>query len=347
MTMNDLPMLWFSQTVEGTPEPWKHFQVDGVLLNAYQILQDPNAANRLKNKKIHAFLDFHGPIMMDSGGFLFMKKKAMKIRPEKISKLYEESEPNYGVILDHPLTVGLTDLEVRRRQLLTLGNTKKMIALKNGPNPELIPVVHGHTIHSVRWFVRQLNRIGEFKVYGIGSLVPSVFNARGVGGIHNVIEIVSYVRRLLPKKTIHVFGVGSTVTMHLMFAAGADSLDSSAWRSKAAFGAIQLPGIGDRFITGRAGKATGKKYLNLSKEEERILERCRCPACKQSGLPELRLSFSKRALHNAWVLQREVEKARKLIRDNRYDTYVQKVVGNSRFRNALELARSLETLPLP
>jgi len=343
MTEITPPVLWFSQVVGGRPEPWKYFRVDGVLLNAYEILQEPNIANQLKKNGIHHYLGFRGPVMMDSGGFLFMKKKSMTVKPDTISELYKESRPNYGVILDHPLTLGLTAREVRRRQFVTLRNTRRMNLSQRSLNPELIPVIHGHTMSSIKWFVHQLDKIGEFKVYGIGSLVPSVFNARGIGGIHNVIRIVSYVRKLLPKKIIHVFGVGSTVTMHLMFAAGADYLDSSAWRVKAAFGAIQLPGIGDRFITGRAGKATGKKYLDLSKEEERIIERCRCPACRQSGLPGLRRSFSKRALHNAWVLQREVEKARKLVKDNRYDTYVQKVVGNSRFRNALELARSLET----
>jgi tRNA-guanine family transglycosylase len=344
--MNDLPMLWFSQPVEGIPEPWKHFKVDGVLLNAYQILQDTCAANRLKGRNVHSFLRFHGPVMMDSGGFLFMKKRTMKARPERISRLYHESEPNYGVILDHPLTVGLTPQEARRRQLLTLSNTRKMIAMQKESDPQLIPVIHGHTIESVGWFIQQLNRLGEFDVYGIGSLVPSVFNARGVGGIHNVIQILSYVRRLLPRKVIHVFGVGSAVTMHLMYAAGADSLDSSSWRSKAAFGAIQLPGIGDRFITGRAGKVTGKKYLNLSKDEKRTLEECRCPVCKQSGLQGLKRSFSKRAIHNAWVLQREVEKARRLLKENQYDDYVERVVGKTRFRNALQLARSLERLSL-
>jgi len=335
------PVLWFSQVAGGRPEPWKYFRVDGVLLNAYEILQEPRIANQLKKNGIHHYLDFYGPVMMDSGGFLFMKKKSLTVRPDTISELYKESKPNFGVVLDHPLTLGLTAREVRRRQLVTLRNTRRMTFSQRSSNPELIPVIHGHTMHSIEWFVQQLEKIREFKVYGIGSLVPSVFNARGIGGIHNVIRIVSYVRKLLPKKIIHVFGVGSTVTMHLMFAAGADSLDSSAWRVKAAFGAIQLPGIGDRFITGRAGKATGKKYLDLSKPERRILEECGCPACKQNGLSNLKQSFSMRALHNCWVFQREVEKTRKMIKTNVYDAYIDEIVGKSRFRIALELAKSL------
>mgnify|MGYP001089913282 CR=1 FL=1 len=337
------PMLWFSQEIGKRPEPWKYFQVDGVLVNAYKILKQPSIANRLRESKVHSYLKFPGPVMMDSGGFLFMTKRSMRVLPDTIAELYESTKPDYGVVLDHPLTIGLTTREARRRQLLTLSNTRRMIVARNASNPELVPVIHGHTLASVGWFVRQLQRIGEFRVYGIGSLVPSVFNARGVGGIHNVIQIVSHVRKLLPRKIVHVFGVGSTITMHLMFASGADSLDSSSWRSKAAFGIIQLPGIGDRYITGRAGKATGKKYLNLSRKEARILDECHCPACKKLGLSGLRRSFSMRALHNCWVLQKEVEKARRLAKTGEYRAYVKEVVGKSRFSNALQLALSLRT----
>jgi len=339
----EFPVMWFSQIAGGTPEPWRYFRLDGVLLNAYDILQSPRIADRMRKYRIHSYLDFRGPVMMDSGGFMFMTKRHMRVKPEAISKLYEATGPDYGVVLDHPLTIGLTRGETRRRQLVTLRNTRSMIEKRASANPELIPVIHGHTLPSIEWFVRRLAKIGDFRIYGIGSLVPSVFNARGVGGINNVIRIVAHVRKLLPGKLVHVFGVGSTITMHLMFASGVDSLDSSSWRSKAAFGIIQLPGIGDRYITGRAGKSTGKKYLNLSRRELEILEECNCPACKKLGLIGLRRSFSMRALHNCWVFQKEVEKARKLHRRNEYLSYVDEVVGKSRFSNALQLARSLKT----
>jgi 7-cyano-7-deazaguanine tRNA-ribosyltransferase len=337
-------MLWFSQLAGKAPEPWKHFQLDGLLLNAYDILQRSKIANKMKESGVHDYLNFHGPVMMDSGGFLFMMKRTMRIRPQMILDLYEATKPNFGVVLDHPLALRLTRTEVRGRQIVTLRNTKSMTSRSKSANPELIPVIHGHTIESVKWFIRRLNAIGEFRLYGIGSLVPSVFNARGVGGIHNVIRIVSFVRKALPSKKIHVFGVGSAITMHLMFAAGADSLDSSSWRSKAAYGIIQLPGIGDRYITGRAGRTTGKTYLNLSRSEKNMLETCKCPACRREGLTDLKRSFKMRALHNAWVLQREVEKARRRLREGTYDDYVDEVVGNSRFSNALKLARSLDLL---
>lgn len=126
--------------------------------------------------------------------------------------------------------------------------------------------------------------------------------------------------------------------MHLMFYAGADSVDSSSWRSKAAFGAIQLAGVGDRYIT---SNKRHKKYLNLSRKEKRILDSCRCPACRQHSLGDLRKNFELRALHNAWVFQSEIEKVRRLIKKNRYEDYVEQVLKINRFYSVFEHVRKL------
>ena len=122
----------------------------------------------------------------------------------------------------------------------------------------------------------------------MGSLVPSLYNVKGVGGILNVVKVISEVRKQIPDARLHIFGTGGTLTMHLMFYAGADSLDSSAWRTKAAFGAIQMPGMGDRWVT----KAIRKKpYPQLSREERMALENCRCPSCKKHGFKGLQTKF--------------------------------------------------------
>ncbi len=335
------PFLWFGQEIHGVPKPWLEFKMDGVMVNAYEILQKTKTIQVIAEKGIHRYLKFKGPIMMDSGGFLFMQKNVMDVDPEAIVDLYEESKPDFGVVLDHPLGAGLNYHQKKVRQLKTLTNTKIMLRYRKTRNPMLMPVIHGHTISSIEWFVKQLNKIGDFPIYGLGSLVPSVFNAKGVGGIYNVVKLVSHVRKMLPDKKIHIFGVGSTVTMHLMFYSGADSVDTTAWRTKAAHGAIQLSGIGDRYITGKAGKATHKKYLDVSGDEKKLLEDCKCPACTTTSIYELRKSYRLRAMHNAWVFQKEVEKARRLIRRSKYDDYLRDIVSSTRFSKVFELAKKL------
>jgi len=335
----ETPFLWFAQLIEGKPKPWKHFSLDGVMVNAYEILGKTKANNEVRKKGIHGYLQFRGPTMMDSGGFQFMKKKELNIDPKKILELYEESKPNFGVVLDHPLGPNLSHEEKMDRWFKTLTNTRIMVANYNTNCSELVPAVHGHEIEEIDWFLQELDRISAFRCLGIGSLVPSVFSTKGAGGIANVVEIVNFVRKKLPERRIHVFGVGSTLTMHLMFYAGADSVDSSGWRTKAAYGAIQLPGIGDRYITSRKRHKT---YRDLSENEKEILAQCECPVCKKEGLETLKKSFTSRALHNAWIFQKEVEKARELIKMDEYESFVQEILTQSSLSSAFKFAMELK-----
>jgi tRNA-guanine family transglycosylase len=302
------------------------------MVNAYEILQNNSANTKIREIGIHEYTKFKGLITIDSGGFLFMSKKTIDITPKIILELYEKSKPNFGVILDHPLNPSLPNEINKKRLSKTLQNTKKMLQSKQSSNPELMPVIHGYDTKTIKDYVKKLNKIGDFNIYGIGSLVPSVFNTKGASGIYNAVKIVSYIRKLLPTKTIHVFGIGSTVTMHIMFYAGADSIDSSSWRSKAAFGAIQLPGLGDRYITPRKRHKT---YPQLKNDELKLLEECKCPICKKNGVEGLKRSFTLRALHNAWIYQREIEKTRKLMRNGDYEDYVKQVISKTRFSKTL------------
>ncbi|MEM5782714.1 MAG: tRNA-guanine transglycosylase [Candidatus Aenigmatarchaeota archaeon] len=335
------PFLFFSQLINGVPKPWKYFKIDGLMVNAYEILSKNSTNKAIRKQGVHAYLNFNGIITIDSGGFLFMKKKNLDIHPQEILELYKQSKPNFGVVLDYPLNTNLSRKEIRRRQIITLKNIKYMVENYNRRNPELIPVIHGNTIKSVQWYLKKLEEINDFNIYGIGSLVPSVFTSKGAGGIYNVIEIIAFVKSQLPNKKIHVFGVGSALTMHLMFYAGANSVDSTGWRTKAAFGAIQLPGIGDRYITPNKKHA---KYPNLSKEEKKILNQCACPICKKFTLKELIQSFKYRAIHNSWVFQRELVIARKLLKENEeeYEKYVEKILNRTKFYKAFKFIKKMK-----
>jgi tRNA-guanine family transglycosylase len=328
------PFLLFTQTIKGVPKPWKYFKIDGIMVNAYEILQSPEVNEEIQKQKIHNFLDFRGLVTIDSGGFFFMRKKILDVKPETILQLYKKSKPNYGVVLDYPIALETSAKEIRKRQLKTLENIRIMTELHDASNPELIPVIHGHNVKSIEWYLSKLNQISEFETYGVGSLVPAVRNQRGSNlTIYDAVKIISYLRKKLPDKKIHVFGVGSTLTLHLIFYAGADSVDSSSWRTKAAFGAVQLPGVGDRYITKNKKR---KNYPDLSKNEKRLIENCKCPACKNHSLQELKKSFVLRALHNAWVYQKEIETVRKQLRNGGYNEYVYEVLKGTRFFKVLK-----------
>jgi 7-cyano-7-deazaguanine tRNA-ribosyltransferase len=333
------PCFWFSQSLDDPPEPWKYFKIDGLLLNAYQILNCRRANIQIRDQKIHKYSRFDGPIMMDSGGFLFMRRNRLDVSADEIINLYEDAKPNFGIVLDHPITPDLSPYIIRKRRLRTLFNTARMMELRVTENPEIIPVIHGFSNRSIVQFIKQLQKISEFKTYGIGSLVPSIFNIKGIGGISNVVKTIMTIRDFLPNARLHVFGVGSTTTMNLMFYAGADSVDSSGWRTKAAFGAIQLPGMGDRYVTQRK---RNKKYHNLYPREKLVLDKCKCPICRKYGLTELQKSFEARALHNAWVFQQEIENVRELKKSGEYEKYARNRISNSVYRSNLYLIDKLK-----
>ncbi len=337
--MINQPFLWFAQVINGKPEPWKQFPLEGLMVNAYEILKKTKANSEVRSQGIHEYMEFDGPIMMDSGGFQFMKKNELNVDPKEILELYQVSKPDFGIVLDHPLGPNLDHKEKLDRWLKTLANTRIMLANHNMDCTELVPVIHGHELSKIEWFIDELNKISSFNYLGIGSLVPSVFSTKGAGGISNVVEIVNFVRKKLVDKRIHVFGIGSNLTMHLMFYAGADSVDSSGWRTKAAYGAIQLPGIGDRYITSRT---RNKTYRDVSEEEKQILASCGCPICTTEGLKKLRKSFKSRAMHNAWVYQEEVKKARELIKFGKYEKYVEDILLKTPFAYVFNKAKNLK-----
>lgn len=294
------PCFWLGLRVYAKPNPLDYFDLRTILVNAYEMLQNIGCQD-----SIHKLLRTNAVIMMDSGGFQLMKNGNLSINAEDILKIYRRTRPDIGVVLDYPLNPE----NIRERQerwKKTVENTKFM--LDNAGDVVLMPVVHGYTLDELIEACRDVKKIADPKIVGIGSLVPLIKNINRETGIKYIKRAITVVRREFPDSFIHVFGIGSTITMHLMFSFGADSVDSMAWRMKAAYGAIQLPGIGDRFIS-----PNGKKRKKLI--EEHLLEECSCPICVGKTLEERKIAlsnsipnaFTNRAIHNAYVFIKEHE----------------------------------------
>ena len=166
-------------------------------------------------------------------------------------------------------------------------------------------------IHAGRYLGRYLEAIesnpglAAKEWIALGGLVPNLLRTPKAAKYSSILDDLIAVRDRFPKKRIHVFGIGGTATLHLAALLGFDSVDSTGWRNRAARGIIQLPGSGERIVA-ELGNWRGRRP---SKEERAQLEKCRCPACRQSGLRGLRSGgisgFSHRATHNLWVLLEE------------------------------------------
>lgn len=325
------PILWFGDIVRrggGVPQPWKFFKIDAVMMNACDLLSNPATCNKVISEGIHGYLDHGGLAMIDSGGFLFQRKEIMDVNPAEITELYSKAKPDIGVVLDHPLNPSADSTENKKRWLKTLQNTEFMC--NNGREVLLMPVVHGYSIKELKGACREVKKVSNPEIIiGIGSLVPLIRNVSALnkfknGTMNYLIDAIKTVRQEFPRTFFHVFGVGGTTTMHLMFSLGVDSIDSMGWRTKAGHGAIQLPGIGDKFIS------PGPRRVGLSKNEEEVLERCKCPICKDKTPRQIKRlldngknngTFKNRAIHNAWVFKQENDLAKRLISRGKYHSF--------------------------
>lgn len=347
------PIIWMGNLILNQPKPAELPQINTIMLNVHEILSNKNI---LKSKKesienIHSLVNYKGLIMMDSGGFLFQKKDEININPAEILDLYYSLKPEFGVVMDHPMDPSKSFKVNHNRWLKTIENTKLMLTNHSENNSEisLVPVIHGYTTNEIKKACKAIHKITNPEVVGIGSLVPlmmdkqskSIRGSNGKGARYFAIEAINIVREEFPDSLIHVFGVGGTTTMHLMFSLGVDSVDSMGWRLKAAFGAIQLPGVGDRFIT---PKNNGKGRSGLSEEEESLLEECVCPICKGKDLKERKKeldnadpkNFQNRAIHNSHVFKEEAELFIRNVEKGRMIDFIEERLARSPYKPLFE-----------
>ena len=267
--------------------PWHITRTQAVLVNAFDILanrQTHIAASQIREKqcKLHEFVEFNGPLMLDSGAFNFQKENNIHIDPLKVLSIGIGLDVDISVVLDHPFLPKSNREEKIKRWKNTIDNTHKMFnKLKswNGPISngfQLMPVLHGHDPETLNQSFDDIVKIcGEDPpIVGIGSLEPLARN----GSKRTAIDIICKVRELLPESHIHCFSMGSALLMLFAFYSGADTVDSQSWMLSAAFKHVQLPGFSWTRLSPREKKKDPKKYeqtrrkfaehlLKLKKEE--------------------------------------------------------------------------------
>jgi len=335
----ETPLIWLGYPIGSSPRLWEVLPMKNLMVNAYEVLKRLKVCEEVSKKGIHEYLGFDDLVFMDSGGFLFQKKDKMDLDPEIILKLYETSKPDIAAVLDHPFDPSRPSRINNRRWLKTLKNTKYM--LENNGNILLMPILHGYALKDLKMACREIKKIDENpKFIGLGSLVPLIFNTKGSkrikDGLKFIVDAVGLIREEFPDSLLHTFGVGSSQSMHFMFALGVDSLDSMGWRLKAAYGVIQLPGVGDRHLTPR----NTKKRPFIKGREKELLAACECPACKSKSLEEriqdLNDNFYFRSVHNAWVFLNEQKKFHQALKEGYIKSFIESRLKKGMFSKAVK-----------
>ncbi len=338
------PFFWLGHVFQGRPVPWLEFPVEGIIVNAFEIFKKKKICREiLGGKSLREILPNPGKILiaLDSGGFLFQKSPEIKIPFEDFISIVQKAQPDLVFALDHPLDPSLGVIDNNRRIRITLKNTRKMVQqIKDVP---IVPIMHGYTKNQLDLCAKGINNIYNESPSFIacGSLVPLMRTSGKINPAYlknwdtdsrrvMAIRILKYVKKLFPKSQMHVFGIGGTNIMHLMYLI-AESVDSIGWRWSAAGGMVRIFGVGERYISDR--KENVRWNPNLNDVDWEMLRKCKCPAC-HNNQDTLKSSFEARAIHNAYVYQEETKLARNLMKEGNYYEFISnRMKSNNTLKN--------------
>lgn len=373
----ETPALFASYRIRDFPRaglrfhPWKMTNTQAILLNAFDLLANKRTRKftsqiQAATGKFHEYVEFNGPLMLDSGAFNFQQHAKLSINPIDVLSIGVELGADVSVVLDHPF-LPTSDREERQlRWSNTVENTRSMFEeLKgwNGNLPKnfrLMPVLHGHDTETLK---RSLDDICEIwgqepDIVGVGSLAPLARN----GSKRTVIDTICTVRQLLPKAHIHCFSLGSALLMLFAFFCGADTVDSQTWIMSAAYKQVQLPGFHlTRFSRREAEKnpdrykqtrhTFAKHMLQLIEQENFTVKNWdngetwsilgESDAISYLGYLEDRDEINhvhRRACHNLYAFNFEASRVRQEKRAGTLESFIFSRMKNTVYRKAFEYA---------
>lgn len=270
-------------------------------------------------------------IYLDNGAFYFASQ-AEDAPLDEYEEFVASAKPDWKPIPQDYIPLPSMSPQQRRGCL-----TKTMRINLQYQHNGYVPVVHiGTHLREYTARVSADASLSQKPWIALGAIVPNLLRKPKAISYTNVLAGLRHVRRTFADKSLHVFGVGGTATIHLAALLEFDSVDSSGWRNRAARGIVQLPGSGERLVAD-LGSWRGREP---SPDEWEALRRCQCPACGKHGVKGLRASqlhgFCCRATHNLWVL---LEEQRWLTRHVSAGTYARSYaqrVDNSIYKPIIE-----------
>jgi hypothetical protein len=100
------PVVWLGHTLKSRVR----FISDGdleplpILMSFAEFRDNGTALDRSRRHGLHRALEHAGPILLDSGGYAFQKRRSIDLCPNDLTSFYEHSGTDIGVALDHPLS---------------------------------------------------------------------------------------------------------------------------------------------------------------------------------------------------------------------------------------------------
>jgi 7-cyano-7-deazaguanine tRNA-ribosyltransferase len=302
--------------------------LQAVMVSYGEFHQMPSQMEKAKELGLRKYLGVprHVDVYLDNGAFYFLRTGDHAER-KNYREFVEEAKPDwYPTAFDVIPTPQMSDA----RQRVCFDQT--MHANRAYTHDGYVPVIHvSRILDKYVGAILRNSKLAAKSRIAVGAIVPNLLRAPKALSYETILKNLLHVRTTFQAKSLHIFGIGGTSTIHLATLLGVDSVDSSGWRNRAARGIVQLPGSGDRMIAS-LGKWRGRLP---SRQEWEILRRCRCPACAAKGLRGLKANglngFCNRATHNLWVLVEEARWTERHLRVNTYASNYRRRLDNSTY----------------
>ena len=324
-------------SVKGIPtETVRDLGAKIVLANTYHLAMRPGADLIDELGGLHEFMNWHGPILTDSGGFqVFSHGDAVKLTDDGVrfiatdydgSHVFWTPEDNMAIAqklgsdicmqLDQCPGYPAEKSYVARAVELSSMWAERCYAAHTRPDQALFGIVQGGMHLDLRLrSLKHLEEVGDFPGYGIGGY--------SVGESHEMMfeTLAPLVSEHMPRtKPRYLMGVGNPTTLVRAVACGVDMFD------------CVLP-----TRTGRMGTAfshEGKlnfRHARFAREDGSVDPQCTCPVCTGGYSRALiRHLVTQREMlggillsqHNIYFLLNLMREARETIIEGRYAEFL-------------------------
>jgi hypothetical protein len=321
------PQVWDSNS------PYYLPNLEAIMISYADFYQTSTRRRKAMEQGLHEHLGVPAQvkIYLDNGAFYFLKHNGEMPRKE-----YEEfvahAKPDWWPIPQDFIPSPKMTIEEQQACF-----DRTIEVNEKYQHDGYVPVIHiCRLLEKYTDVIKAHDKLSKKTTIALGGIVPNLLRAPRAMPHSEILESLGHVRQVFADKTIHVFGIGGTATLHLAMLFRIDSVDSSGWRNRAARGIVQLPGSGDRMVA-ELGKW---KIRQPSSQEWEILRECQCPACRNFGLDGLKASasfgFSNRATHNLWILLEEARWIQDHLDAGTYATSYKQRLDNSIYLPLIE-----------
>ena len=295
------------------PPPWELAQ--GTLLSLYHILRYKRK-DEIRTKGIHHVLKTKKPVIIDSGGFQYMKKNA-ELEQEFVMQFQQDSGCDIGITFDYPIAPKLSPDEKERRVSKSIKNSNLALEMKKNKDMMLYSAVHGHNPADIAGYLEGLD--DGFDGYAVGSLVPKRRD------YETLVRVVSAAKRDLP---VHVFGITGFPALFALSYLGVETFDSWTYLVAAAFKEYIHP----------------ETLKRVKLREVTDLPECECFICNEYGRNDFLKGTSEAeillALHNLNVFLKEMNHIREEIDEGELERYIlRRAEKNRSIRRAFQIAK--------